>query len=117
MQQFLLPFLADATAMILNTDNCHTIHFLHLHQYFGILLAELDGIAQQVADHRLQHVNISVNHHSLRFHLADSYLFQTCHHTKNLNDTVCHFDEIHILINHIQLTDLTLCPFQQVIQQ
>src|SRR5699024_5700247 len=72
---------------------------------------------QQVTDHCLQHVNISVDHHFFRFHLVDSYLLQACHHTENLNDTVCHFDEVHILINHVQLTDLTLCPFQQVIQQ
>ena len=33
MQQLLLPLLADATAIILDADNCHTIYFLHLHQY------------------------------------------------------------------------------------
>ena len=74
---------------------------------FGYDKRATERYGELVEKYRFDYVINSVH----LYNGTDFYLLQACYHTKNFNDTVGHFHKVHILINHIQLANLALCPF------
>ena len=97
------------------------LHFPTLHSganhHLVVGLAKLDGIAQQVANHRLDHIHITGHQHAVRPLVAQGDLLDRSHHREDFQYAVNHLHYIKILNDHVHAANLALSPLQQVIQQ
>ena len=59
MEQLLLSFFADATSVVFHAENSHVILCVYFDGDFGIFIAELDSIADEITDDSLDHVDVA----------------------------------------------------------
>ena len=117
VQQFLLIFLTHAFSSIFYTDYDFITLYSSINQNFGIIIAELDRIAEKITQDSLHHIHIGMYLNLSVHREVHLYILHTGYQIENFDNRSNIPHNIKVLINDIQLAYLAFSPFQQIIQQ
>ena len=112
VQQFLLVFLTHAFSGVFYTDYDFITLYFGINQNFGIIITELNCIAEKITQDGFHHIHIGMYLNLSMHREVHLYILHTGYQIENFDNRSNIPHNIKVLINYIQLAYLAFSPFQ-----